>query len=59
MSQDNVERCKTCDQPIVHGAKSLILYFTSDQDMDEFIALVKEAKPDMKTVKVTDLKEAR
>lgn len=33
--------------PELVGAKPLVLYFTDDKERDEFVALVKEAKPNL------------
>ena len=36
----------------LRGTKPLILYFGNDVDRDEFIALMAEAKPNMRSVKL-------
>lgn len=38
--------------PSLRGAKALVLYFPTDADRDEFVALIHEAKPNMRSVKL-------
>lgn len=38
--------------PQLRGKKALVLYFETDQDVDEFTALILEAKPGMRAVKI-------
>jgi hypothetical protein len=38
--------------PTLRGAKALVLYFPTDADRDEFVALIHEAKPNMRSVKL-------
>lgn len=42
------ERGRAADDALT-GAKPVILYFGSDEDRDEFMALVREAKPGLMT----------
>lgn len=57
VNSNDIERCKTCEQPIVRGAKAMILYFEHDSDMDEFLEAVQAVMPGLKGVPITDLKE--
>lgn len=41
-------------RPETKGTAPLILYFGSDKDRDEFVALVQEAKPGMKSYSIPE-----
>lgn len=38
--------------PGVEGAAPLILYFSTKADRDEFVAIIHEAKPNMRSYKI-------